>query len=274
MEHGVTWLNFLPGYRQIDEYIRTVQPDGGFLGVPVVFQHVAAAILVTIILYLIALRARSQLNRANDNGLVPEPDISTRNFLELIFEALYKQTQSMIGKKEAGRYFPVLAALSMFIFFSNILGLVPGFSPPTDNWNTTFACGFFVFIYYNFHGLRVNGWAHIEHLAFPAGRNLLGWILFPLLFPIEIVSHCARPFSLGVRLATNMIGDHAVLFAFLGLVPILVPLPFLGLGLMVCMIQTLVFVLLSIIYIALAVEEAHHDDHHDEEHGHAAGAHA
>ena len=71
-----------------------------------------------------------------------------------------------------------------------------------------------------------------------------------------------------------MIGDHAVLFAFLGLVPILVPLPFLGLGLMVCMIQTLVFVLLSIIYIALAVEEAHHDDHHDEEHGHAAAAHA
>ena len=52
MEHGVTWLNFLPGYRQIDEYLRTVQPDGGFLGVPVVFQHVAAAILVTIILWV------------------------------------------------------------------------------------------------------------------------------------------------------------------------------------------------------------------------------
>ena len=223
MEHGVTWLNFLPGYRQIDEYLRTVQPNGGFLGVPVVFQHVAAAILVTIVLYLIALRARSQLNKADDNGLIPEPGISIRNFLELIFEALYKQTQSMIGKKEAGRYFPVLAALSLFIFFSNILGLVPGFSPPTDNWNTTFACGGFVFLYYNFHGLRVNGIQHLAHLANPTGETI-GWFLSPLLLPIEIVSHCARPFSLGVRLATNMIGDHAVLFAFLGLVPILVPL--------------------------------------------------
>ena len=133
---------------------------------------------------------------------------------------------------------------------------------------------FATILYYNFHGLRVNGWAHIEHLAFPAGKGILGFVLLPLLFPIEIVSHCARPFSLGVRLATNMIGDHAVLFAFLGLVPILVPLPFLALGLMVSMIQTLVFVLLSIIYIALAVDEAHHDEDHGEEHGHAASAHA
>jgi F-type H+-transporting ATPase subunit a len=90
------------------------------------------------------------------------------------------------------------------------------------------------------------------------------------MFPIEIVSHIARPFSLGVRLATNMIGDHAVLGAFIGLVPILVPIPFLALGLLVCCVQTMVFVLLSIIYIALAVEEAHHDDHHHE----GAGAHA
>lgn len=267
MEHGVTWLNFLPGYQQIDEYLRSVQSTG-FLGVPVVFQHVAAALLVTIVLYLIALRARAQLNQAGDQALVPEPGVSTRNILELIFEALYNQAQSMIGK-EAGRYFPVLAALALFIFFCNILGLVPGFSPPTDNWNTTFACGFFVFLYYNFHGLRVNGWHHLAHLANPTGEPI-GWFLSPLLLPIEIVSHCARPFSLGVRLATNMIGDHAVLFAFLGLVPILIPLPFLALGLMVCMIQTFVFVLLSTIYIALAVEEAHHDDHHHEEaHAHA-----
>ena len=155
MEHGVTWLNFLPGYSQIDQYLRSVQ-ETGFLGNYVVFQHVAAAILVTIVLHLVALRARGQLAKAGDGAVIPDPEISTRNILELIFEKLYNQTHSMIGK-DAGRYFPVLAALSLFIFFSNILGLVPGFSPPTDNWNTTIACGFFVFLYYNFHGLRVNG---------------------------------------------------------------------------------------------------------------------
>ena len=111
----------------------------------------------------------------------------------------------------------------------------------------------------------MNGWDHLIHLANPTGESW-GWFLAPLMLPIELVSHIARPFSLGVRLATNMIGDHAVLVAFLGLMPVLVPMPFLALGLLVSMIQTFVFVLLTMIYIALSVEEAHHDD----EHHHAA----
>ena len=114
----------------------------------------------------------------------------------------------------------------------------------------------------------MHGMGHIAHMANPAGE-WWGWFLAPLMFPIELVSHCARPFSLGVRLAANMVGDHAVLFAFLGLVPIIVPLPFLGLGLMVCMIQTLVFILLSMIYIGMAVEDTHGDEHHDEAVAHA-----
>ena len=124
-------------------------------------------------------------------------------------------------------------------------------------------------MYYNFHGLRAHGLGHIAHMANPAG-TWWGWILTPLMFPIEIVSHCARPFSLAVRLAANMVGDHAVLAAFLGLLPIFVPLPFLLLGFIVCTVQTIVFVLLTTIYIALAVEEAHHDGEHNEEAAHAA----
>ena len=79
--------------------------------------------------------------------------------------------------------------------------------------------------------------------------------------------------SLGIRLAANMVGDHAVVTAFLGLVPILVPLPFMALGLMVCVVQTLVFVLLTMIYIGLAVASSH-DEEHDEGHDKAAHAHA
>jgi F-type H+-transporting ATPase subunit a len=267
MDHGITWLNFLPGYQQIEAYLQSTGV-GLISGRPVLFQHVAAALLVGLILLLVGSRARTQLNAAEGGGVVPEAGISVRNIIEMFLEAVYGQMKSIIGP-EASRYFPVIATLALYILICNLMGLIPGFLPPTDNWNTTFACAFFVFIYYNYHGLRVNGIHHIAHMANPVGETW-GWFLAPLMFPIEIVSHIARPFSLGVRLATNMIGDHAVLGAFIGLVPILVPIPFLALGLLVCCVQTMVFVLLSIIYIALAVEEAHHDDHHHE----GAGAHA
>ena len=262
MEHGVSWLSFLPFYDALEHALHSVQLKG-MLGNPVVAQHVVAALLVVLVVMLISMKARAQLAKASDGGLVPSEDINARNLFEVLFEALFSQMHQIIGK-EANRYFPVIATLALFIFFSNILGLIPGFLPPTDNWNTTFACGGFVFLYYNYHGLRVNGIDHLIHMANPAGSTL-GWFLAPLMLPIEIVSHIARPLSLGIRLATNMVGDHAVLGAFVGLVPWLIPIPFLALGLLVCCIQTLVFVLLSMVYIGLAVQEAHHDDHHGAE---------
>lgn len=265
MEHGSTWLNFLPGFVQIQHYLQT-QQKGVLFGNAAAFQHVAAALVVALIVLWLGITTRSDIKKAKDGGIVPEPKISIRNLIEMALEALYGQMQTIIGK-EARRYFPVISMLALFIFTSNVIGLFPGMSSPTDNWNTTFACSIFVFLYYNFHGLRVNGMAHIAHMANPTGM-WWGWFLAPLMFPIELVSHIARPFSLGVRLAANMMGDHAVLTAFLGLVPILVPLPFMVLGLMVCSIQTLVFCLLSMIYIGLAVQEAHHGDDHGHAHDH------
>ncbi len=269
MGHGITWLSFLPGYQQIEQYLQQETAAYALFGTPVLIQHVAAGILVVMIVLLLAARARADMRRAGAEALIPDPHPSVRNFIEVSLEWFYNQACAIIGEKEAKRYFPVIGSLALFIFISNILGLVPGFAPPTDNWNTTFGCSIFVFLYYNYHGLRVNGLGHIAHMANPAGM-WWGWFLAPLMFPIELVSHFARPFSLGVRLAANMVGDHAVLAAFLGLVPILVPLPFLALGLVVCIVQTLVFVLLTMIYIALAVEDAHHDEHHAQEaHAHA-----
>lgn len=253
MEHGITWLSYMPGYAAAE---RLIQAQGrGLLGSVVVIQHLLAALLVALVVALVAWRIRVDLDRAGSDALVPRDEISVRNLIEVGAEALYGQMQQIIGP-DCSRYFPVLATLGLFILFANLLGLVPGFVPPTDNWNTTFACGIFVFLYYNGHGLRVHGLGHILHMANPIG-TWWGWLLAPLMFPIEIVSHLARPFSLGVRLATNMLGDHAVMLAFLGLVPILVPIPFMMLGLVVSLVQTLVFVLLSTIYIGMATADAH-----------------
>jgi F-type H+-transporting ATPase subunit a len=130
--------------------------------------------------------------------------------------------------------------------------------PATDNLNTTFACGVIVFCYFNFHGLRAHGIGHITHLMFPAGTGVLGWILMPLLFPIELLALFVRPVTLGIRLAANMIGDHAVLLGFAGVMPLLIPLPFYVLGLLVCVIQTVVFCILSCVYISLHTAEAEH----------------
>lgn len=271
MGHGITWFSFLPFYDEVEHWFQSQTEHGLLFGSAVHAQHFFAGVLTTLIILLVAIRARRQLARSAD-PIIPEANVSLRNFFEVVLELLYRQSKQIIGK-DARRYFPVIGTLAIFIFFSNILGLVPGFSPPTDNWNTTFACAFFVFVYYNFQGIRVQGIGkHLAHMANPAGTSW-GWFLAPLMFPLELVSHVARPFSLTVRLAANMTGDHAVLFAFLGLVPVLVPLPFLTLGLLVCIIQTLVFVLLTMIYIGLATADAHgHGDEHA--HGHAEAAHA
>ncbi|MBN1962799.1 MAG: F0F1 ATP synthase subunit A [Deltaproteobacteria bacterium] len=260
MGHGLTWLKLLPGYQQIEAYLtaqasKVGQGQGFLFGNVISIQHVIAALLVVIVLLIVGLRARADLASREDQGLIPSPRISVLNFIEYALESLYGQMRQIMGG-DAKRYFPVVAAFALFIFFSNLLGLVPGFEPPTNNWNTTFACSFFVFLYYNWHGLRAYGLHHIAHMANPIG-TWWGWFLMPLLFPIEIISHIARPGSLAIRLSANMVGDHAVITAFLGLVPILIPLPFMVLGLIVCTVQTLVFVLLTTIYIALATADSH-----------------
>ncbi|MEM6533162.1 MAG: F0F1 ATP synthase subunit A [Myxococcota bacterium] len=267
MEHGVSWFSFLPGYKQLQLYFME-HHHGQLFNETVIIQHVLAAALVMVIVLALALIARSDIKRAKDGGVIPDAKFTIRNVLEVIFEALYRQMEAIIGGSEVKRYFPVVATLAMFIFFCNAIGLIPGFSAPTDNWNTTFACSIVVMLYYNFHGLRKNGVNYLIHMANPLGV-WWGWFFSPLFIVLEGLQYfVVRPFSLAVRLAANMTGDHAVLIAFLGLVPILVPLPFLFLGLFVSFVQTLVFTLLSVVYIALSVEEHHHDDHHE-----AAAAH-
>jgi F-type H+-transporting ATPase subunit a len=133
-----------------------------------------------------------------------------------------------------------------------VLALVPGAPVPTTHLGVTLGCALVVFILFNIYGLKENGWAYIKHLAGPA------WYLAPLMFVIETISLLVRPLTLAIRLMLNMAVDHLIVGIFAGLVAVLVPLPFMLLGVLVLIVQTLVFTMLTCVYIGLATEhEAH-----------------
>ena len=234
-EHVFTWFSLIPGLEHF----------------PI---HVVSAMFVGMILVATTWVARAQLIRVlqkPDGGLVPEEKLSFLNFFEIIAENLYKLTQSVIGEKDAARFFPVIGFLFVFIFTSNLIGLVPGFLPPTDNLNTTLALGAFVFVYYNYLGLKENGVSYLKHFLGP-----VLW-LSPLLLIIELASHIFRPISLALRLRGNIMGDHVVLTIFSSLVPYLLPVIFYGLGVFVAFVQAFVFCLLTMVYVSLATSHEH-----------------
>ncbi len=263
MGHDISWYNFLPGYDALlaffqEHFSRTVVFNNGILPAKGVFEtvhHIVAALLVFIVLAVLSLMAKYQM-RNLQKVLIPSPKFNLLNFFELILQACFNLMRDIIGP-DYRRHIPMVGTLTIFILFSNLLGLIPGFIPPTDNLNTTLSCGLLVFFYFNYQGFRVHGIGHITHLANPIGA-WWGWFLSPLFLPIELIGLLVRPFSLGIRLAGNMIGDHKVVFAFAGVLPFLLPLPFMLLGLLVSLIQTAVFCILTCVYISLHTQEASH----------------
>jgi F-type H+-transporting ATPase subunit a len=233
MEKHFSWFQYVPGMSELP-------------------AHVAGAITVAGILMVVTLLARLKL-ASSGNTLVPSEKVSLLNFFEIIAETLYKMTQGLLGKS-AKKYFPLAGTLFIYILASNLIGMIPGMTPPTDNMNTSLACGLFVFMYYNYVGFRSAGLGYLKHFLGPV------WWLAPLMLLIELVSHFVRPLSLGLRLSGNMQGDHMVLGVMTGIAPwgLLLPLPFYLLGAMICLIQAFVFTLLTMVYIAMAEESAHH----------------
>ena len=150
------------------------------------------------------------------------------------------------------RYVPLLATFFVFILLSNLLGLIPGFSPPTSNVNTTFALGIVSFLAYNYYGLREGGLKYLKHFMGPM------LVLAPLMVLIELMSHSFRPLSLGIRLFANMFADHELITIFTGLTKVGVPVIFYFLGLLVCVVQAFVFTMLTAVYISLAVSHEEH----------------
>ncbi|MBI5526980.1 MAG: F0F1 ATP synthase subunit A [Deltaproteobacteria bacterium] len=262
MPHGVSWFSFLPGFESLEHWLQGVMGASFYQKVPIHAQHVVAALFVFLCVIFFASIARAALARRGDSVL-PDEKLTARNFFEIFLEAAYTLMKDIIGP-QAHRYFPLIGALAVFIFFSNMLGQIPGLLPPTQNLNTTAACALTVFLSYHWIGARGQGFfKYFGHMANPMGA-WWGWLLAPLMFPIEMISHLARPMSLSLRLMGNMTGDHVLLGIFLGLVPCVVPIPFQILGLLVAVVQTLVFCLLSTVYISLAL--AHEEEGHGHEH--------
>ena len=232
-------------------------------------EPLVAALFVMVLLVVLAFGVRGQLVDY-DKAVIPETKLTLRTFFEVFVGYWYNTMKDMMGPRRAKRYFPLVGSLACFIFFSNVLGLIPGFAPPTSNWNVTMGCAICVFVMFNYYGFKVNGFGHIAHLFGP----YIGWWAIPinvLLFVVELVSTLIRPLTLSVRLMLNMAVDHLLITLTLGMIALFLPVPVLVLGTLVCIIQVMVFCLLSAIYISLATE---HEDHHEADaHAPAAAAH-
>ena len=245
-------------------------------GVP---DHVTYTWVVMIILIAVAMAGRSKLS------LVPR---GVQNFLEVVLEQFIAMIDDVIGH-EGRRFLPLIGTLGLFILIGNLLGLVPGMNGPTTNLNTTAACALVVFLAYHYIGIRAQGFAtYAKHFMGPVPA------LAPLMIPIELISHLARPLSLTLRLFGNMFGGHillAIIFFLMGLdgligwalsgsaagvvvggiggiIMVVFTVGFLyPLKILVSFLQSFIFVMLTMLYIGAAIEHA--EDHS----GHGAPAH-
>jgi F-type H+-transporting ATPase subunit a len=184
--------------------------------------------------------------------------------LEAGFLALKDMIISVVGH-HGYKYFPVVATFACLILISNLMGLFPLFMAPTASVNVTFALGITSFIYYNYVGIHENGFLnHIKHFMGPKLPILMALIITPLIFFIELISNMIRPLTLGIRLFANMFADEQVALNISNLAPpitqFLVPVALLPLAVFVALVQTLVFTLLSMIYLG-EVSHAPHDVH-------------
>ena len=173
-----------------------------------------------------------------------------QNVMEVFVGAIDKLLIDTMGN-HGKPFFPLIATLGFFILTSNLIGLLPGLESPTSNLNTTVAMALVVFFMTHIVGVQVQGLKYFKQFMGPV------WWLTPLMLPIELISHISRPVSLSMRLFGNIEGGHIVLLILFFLVPLLVPLPIIVLKLLISVIQTLVFMLLSMMYIAGAMEEHH-----------------
>ncbi|HFQ79823.1 MAG TPA: ATP synthase F0 subunit A [Desulfobacterales bacterium] len=175
-----------------------------------------------------------------------------QNFWEACVGGIEDFMADNMGAKRAAMMFPMMATLTFYILVSNLLGLIPGFMSPTSNLNITLAMTLIVWVTHHFLGLRYHGFKYVKHFLGPM------WWLAPLMFPIELISNFARILSLSIRLFGNMMA-HEILTAILMMLAgmFFIPVPIFVLGVLVAVVQTMVFVLLSVIYCAQAMESAH-----------------
>ena len=220
--------------------------------------HVLTAFVVSFVLIVFSFIGKLSLGRG-EYRVTPSGRLSVKGVFEFLTEFNVTLTEMVLGR-EGKPYVPLFASIFTFILVNNLVGLLPGMVPATDNFNTTFAVGLFSFLVYNWIGIKEKGFHYIQDFT---GHLPLSFIwLMPLMVVVELLSHCFRPVSLGLRLAGNMSGDHAVVGVFLEILPVplvyFVPVFFYALGLLVCFIQAFVFTLLSMTYVMMAQTKVDH----------------
>ena len=234
MEHGYTWAGALIG------------AIPALHGLP---ESVLTSALVAIVLLIGGFIVRSSLADA-EKAVIPGERASLGLLAQYFVEGIANMAESVIGHGSR-QYVPLLGTFFIFILLGNLLGLVPGFSPPTSDISVTFGLGAVTFVIYHIHGVREHKAKYVKQFLGPM------LALAPLILIVEIFSHAFRPISLGIRLFANMFADHQVIEKFTDLVPVIVPVPFYALGAFVCLVQAFVFTLLTAIYISLAISHDH-----------------
>jgi F-type H+-transporting ATPase subunit a len=205
-------------------------------------NSLAMELLVFSFLLILFLLVRSRLSVDDPGGL--------QHVFESVEGFIKNQSNEIIGHHSEG-YTPFLATLCFFILFCNLIGVVPGFESPTAVPIVPLGCALCAFAYYQFQGFKHAGIGYLKHFAGPMPA------LAPLMIPIELISHLARVLSLTIRLFANMFAGDMVTLVFFSLVPIGVPILFLGLHVGVSLLQTYIFVLLTTVYLQGAVADEH-----------------
>lgn len=212
---------------------------GAFLGhsqAAILVSHTLLAVVIVLVLAVIATQGMKLIPR----GL--------QNVMEVYLEGVINMGAGVFGEERARRYLPLIATIGLLVFVSNMMGIIPGFESPTSNINMTLGLALIVFIYYNYEGIKTQGFGHyFAHFMGPVK------ILAPLMFPIEIISHLSRIVSLSFRLMGNVKGDDMFLAVLLMLVPWIVPLPAFFLLFFFGLLQTFIFMILTYVYLAGAV---------------------
>jgi F-type H+-transporting ATPase subunit a len=226
----------------------------------VIPDYLAISIVIIAGLTVLSLVVKSRLSVENPGKL------------QIVFEdalnGLNGLLDDWVGPK-GRRYLPLVGTMFVFIWVSNMAGMVPGLMAPTSNFNVTLGCAITVWVYYHYQGMKEQGVGpYLKHFAAPPGAPLA---MAPLMLPIELISHFARVLSLSIRLFGNIFGEELVILILASIVPFFVPLPMMFLGLLTGTLQAVIFAILTMVYLGGAVASEHD---HDEAHGHEAAAQA
>lgn len=230
--------------------------------VPSDFKHVAGAAVAGALIIGVGLIVKSKLSRAQEDVLPAGKWTLLNSAIELvkIFRSL---VQGMIGP-HSETYVPLVFTTFIFILISNLSGMVPGLLSPTENINNNFAIAIFIFVTYQILGFKEHGFGYLKQFTgglptpgFGLMMTIILGFIASLVLVIELIGHVVRPFSLSLRLWGTINGDHQLMAVFSGLIPLFIPILAMCLGLLVSVVQALVFSLLSTVYIKLAVSHDH-----------------